>query len=121
MKRRIFLPLGTRMTIPVVLLVAAVAVAAYLGLVRTSRVTALQSKQTAAAMVVKLTARSVMPAVVFADDEEMKRAVSDLGNSPDVTDVELWGTDRENSSAEAPLAAFHRPGGAPIGRPEQTQ
>jgi two-component system chemotaxis sensor kinase CheA len=110
------------MTVPVVLLVGVVAMGAYYGLVRTSRLTAMQSKQAAAEMVVKLTARSVMPAVVFADDEEMKRAVADLANSSDVTDVELWGNGPDAAgTAASPLVALHRPGGKAIGRPKQTK
>ena len=87
--RRLFIPLGTRLTVPVVLLVAAVATGAYFGVVKTSRVTALRSKEVAADMVVKLTSLSVMPAVVFGDEVEIKRAVDDLARNPEVTDVEL--------------------------------
>ena len=70
--RRIFVPLGTRFMIPVVLLVAAVAVGAYFGVERSSRKTAMQSKEVAADMVVKLTSLSVMPAVVFGDQIEIQ-------------------------------------------------
>ena len=35
--RRMFIPLGTQLTVPVVLLVAAAALGAYLGVARTSR------------------------------------------------------------------------------------
>ncbi len=120
--RRLFLPLGTRMAVPIVLLVAVVALGAYFGLVRTSRVTAMQSKQAAAEMVVKLTARSIMPAVVFADETEMKRVVADLAGSPDVTDVELWGNDPKAAADETvPLVEFHRDGGGAIGRPSEAK
>jgi signal transduction histidine kinase/HAMP domain-containing protein len=116
-----FVSLGTRLTIPVVLLVAAVAAGAYFGLVRTSRVTALRSKEAAADMVVKLTALSVMPAVVFNDEVEMKRAVDDLARNPEVTDIELWGVDTTGARSEAPLASHHRKEGRALGRPASIQ
>lgn len=118
---RLFVSLGTRLTVPVVLLVAAVAVGAYLSLVRTSRVTAMRSKEAAADMVVKLTARSVMPAVVFGDEVEMKRAVDDLARNPEVTDVELWGIDSAGEKVEALLASHHLGGGRKLGRPAVVQ
>ncbi|MGC4093809.1 MAG: hypothetical protein QM756_39080 [Polyangiaceae bacterium] len=77
-----FVSLGTRFTVPVVLLVAAVAVGAYSGLVRSSRATAMRSKEVAGDMVVKLAALSVMPAVVFGDEVEMKRAVDESVAQP---------------------------------------
>lgn len=117
-EKRVFVSIGTRLTVPVVLLVAAVAVGAYFGLARTSRVTATRSKEVAVDMVAKLTALSAMPAVVFADEVEMRRAVDDLAKNPEVTDVELWGVPSESAPAdEAPLASFHRAGGRAIGRP----
>jgi two-component system chemotaxis sensor kinase CheA len=114
----VFVPLGTRLTIPVVLLVAAVAFGAYLGVQRTSRVTAMQSKEVAADMVVKLTSLSVMPAVVFGDEIETRRAVDDLARNPEVIDVEIWSTDSiAKKDASSPLASFHRSGGRPLGLP----
>ncbi|HVR20515.1 MAG TPA: Hpt domain-containing protein, partial [Polyangiaceae bacterium] len=116
--RRIFIPLGTRFMIPVVLLVAAVAIGAYFGVERSSRKTALRSKEVAADMVVKLTSLSVMPAVVFGDQIETKRAVDDLARNPEVIDVEIWSSDAIGAKAvpEA-LASFHRAGGRPLGVP----
>ena len=117
-RRRVFVPLGTQLTVPVVLLVAAAALGAYLGVARTSRTTAMQSKEVAADMVVKLTSLSVMPAVVFGDPIEMRRAVDDLAKNPEVTDVELWSVDAvETKTASEPLASFHRPGGRKLGVP----
>jgi two-component system chemotaxis sensor kinase CheA len=114
---RIFVSLGTRMTIPVVLLVAAVAFGAYWGLVRTSRVTALRSKEAAADMVVKLTALSVMPAVVFGDEVEMKRAVTDLARNPEVTDIELWDVDAITARPSTLLANHHSKDGRTLAKP----
>jgi HPt (histidine-containing phosphotransfer) domain-containing protein/HAMP domain-containing protein len=115
--RRVFVSIGTRLTVPVVLLVAAVAVGAYFGLARTSRVTAMRSKEVAVDMVAKLTALSAMPAVVFADEVEMRRAVDDLAKNPEVTDVELWAVPSDSAPGDTPLASFHRQGGRAIGRP----
>jgi HPt (histidine-containing phosphotransfer) domain-containing protein/HAMP domain-containing protein len=117
-KRRIFIPLGTRLTVPVVLLVAAVAFGAYLGITRASRLTAMRSKEVAADMVGRLTALSIMPAVVFGDEIEIKRAVDDLAKNPEITDVELWATESapEGAPSQA-LASFHRAGGRALGKP----
>ncbi|HEX6277185.1 MAG TPA: Hpt domain-containing protein [Polyangiaceae bacterium] len=117
-RRRVFVPLGTRLTVPVVLLVAAVAVGAYFGVERASRKTAMQSKEVAADMVTKLTSLSVMPAVVFGDEIEIRRAVDDLARNPEVIDVEVWSIDAiEKKTAATPLASFHRAGGRPLGLP----
>jgi two-component system chemotaxis sensor kinase CheA len=114
----VFVPLGTRLTVPVVLLVAAVAVGAYFGVERASRKTAMQSKEVAADMVTKLTSLSVMPAVVFGDEIETRRAVDDLARNPEVMDVEVWSIDAiEKKEAPKPLASFHRAGGRPLGLP----
>jgi two-component system chemotaxis sensor kinase CheA len=117
-RRRFFLSLGLRVTVPVVLLVVTVAIGVYLGLVRQSRITLLSSKELAADMIVKLTSVSMMPAVVFGDEEEMARAVSNLARNPDVSDVELWGVkSSELGATEGLLAKFHRAGSRPLGRP----
>lgn len=111
-----------RVTIPVVLLLAAVALGVYLGLVRQSKLSLLSSKELAADMVVKLTSVSIMPAVVFGDEHEMQRAVSNLAQNPDVSDVELWGFERsELGASEGLLAKFHRNGTKPLGRPASPQ
>jgi two-component system chemotaxis sensor kinase CheA len=116
----VFVSLGFRVAVPVVLLVVTVAVGVYLGLVRQSRLTLLGSKELAADMVVKLTSVSIMPAVVFADDQEMKRAVSNLARNPDVSDVELWGFESSAlGGGEGLLAEFHREGPRALGRPVQ--
>jgi two-component system, chemotaxis family, sensor kinase CheA len=116
--KRFFLSLGLRVTVPVVLLVVTVAIGVYLGLVRQSRLTLLSSKELAADMIVKLTSVSMMPAVVFGDEEEMARAVSNLARNPDVSDVELWGVkSSELGAAEGLLAKFHRTGSRSLGRP----
>lgn len=116
--KRIFISLGVRVTIPVVLLVVTVAVGVYLGLVRQSRLTLLSSKELAADMVVKLTSVSIMPAVVFGDEQEMQRAIANLAQNPDVSGVELWGFERsELGATEGLLAKFHRNGVKPLGRP----
>ena len=94
--KRWFVPLGTRLAVPVLILVCGVATAAYYGLSRTSRMTAMRSKEVAADMVAQLTALSVMPAVVFADEEEMRRGVADVSKNKEITDVEIW------SSADPP-------------------
>lgn len=113
-----FLSLGVRVTIPVVLLVLTVAIGVYLGLVRQSRLSLLSSKELAAGMVVKLTSASVMPAVVFGDPQEMQRAVANLAGNPDVSDVELWGFEASAlGGGEGLLAEFHRNGERKLGRP----
>jgi signal transduction histidine kinase/HAMP domain-containing protein len=120
--RKLFIPLATRLTVPVVLLVAAVALGAYLGLVRTFRSTAVRSKETAADMVVKLTSISVMPAVVFGDEVEMQRAVDALAKNGEVTDVELWGVDAQAAAlSKEPLAKFHRERASLLVRPARTE
>ncbi|HYP74664.1 MAG TPA: ATP-binding protein [Polyangiaceae bacterium] len=113
--KRWFVPLGTRLAVPVLILVCGVATAAYYGLSRTSRMTAMRSKEVAADMVAQLTALSVMPAVVFADEEEMRRGVADVSKNKEITDVEIW------SSADPPtlLAELHQGGGRALGRPRQ--
>lgn len=119
-RHRVFVSLGFRVAVPVVLLVVTVAIGVYLGLVRQSRLTLLSSKELAADMVVKLTSVSIMPAVVFGDEEEMKRAVSNLAQNPDVSDVELWGFESSAlGGGEGLLAEFHREGRRPLGRPVQ--
>jgi two-component system chemotaxis sensor kinase CheA len=120
-RKRFFLSLGLRVTVPVVLLVLTVAAGVYLGLVRQSKLTLLSSKELAADMVVKLTSVSVMPAVVFGDGDEMKRAVDNLARNPDVSDVELWGLeDSELGAGQGLLAEFHRGTPRRIGRPSST-
>jgi signal transduction histidine kinase len=95
--------------VPVVLLVVTVAIGVYLGLVRQSRLTLLSSKELAADAVVKLTSVSIMPAVVFGDEQEMQRAVSNLARNPDVSDVELWSFESsELGATKGLLAEFHR-------------
>src|SRR5688500_16691235 len=117
-RRRLFLSLGVRVTIPVVLLGVSVAIGVYLGLVRQSRLTLLSSKELAADMIVKLTSVSIMPAVVFADEQEMERAVGNLAQNPDVSDVELWGfKSSELGAVDGLLAKFHRSGPRSLGRP----
>lgn len=116
--KRVFLSLGVRVTVPVVLLVVSVAIGVYLGLVRQSRITLLSSKDLAADMVVKLTSVSIMPAVVFGDQQEMQRAVANLAANPDVSDVELWGFESSAlGGGEGLLAEFHRGSRVPLGRP----
>jgi HPt (histidine-containing phosphotransfer) domain-containing protein/HAMP domain-containing protein len=116
--RKVFLSLGVRVAVPIVLLLLSVAALAYLGLSRQARVGLLNSKEVAAEMVVKLTSVSVMPAVVFGDQQEMQRAVNDLARNPDVSDVELWGFESSALGAsEGLLAQFHRAGGHALGRP----
>jgi two-component system, chemotaxis family, sensor kinase CheA len=106
--------------VPVVLLVVSVAIGVYVGLVRQSRHTLLSSKEAAADMVVKLTSASVMPAVVFGDEQEMQRAINNLARNPDVSDAELWGFQASELGAkEGLLAQFHRQGALELGRPNQ--
>jgi signal transduction histidine kinase len=120
-QERMFLSLGVRITIPVVLLVVTVAVGVYLGLVQKSRASLLSSKEQAAEMVVKLTSASILPAVVFGDPQEMERAVGNLARNPDVSDVELWGFESSALGAgEGLLAQFHRAGSRQLGRPAAT-
>ena len=113
--KRWFVPLGTRLAVPVLILVCGVATAAYYGLARTSRMTAMRSKEVAADMVAQLTALSVMPAVVFADQEEMQRGVADVGKNHEITDVEIWST----GDTPALLAGLHRAGGRALAKPER--
>src|SRR4051794_5289218 len=103
-RRRLFISVGTRLTVPVVVLVAAVALGAYFGLSRASRATSMRTKEAAVDMAASLTALSVVPAVVFTDDVEMRRAVDNLAKNPEVTDVELW---PPSADGDAPLASFH--------------
>jgi two-component system chemotaxis sensor kinase CheA len=91
-----------------VLVVLVVALAVYFALVRQARTTLLQSKELAAEMVVKLTAVSVMPAIVFGDETEIERAVGDLAKNPDVQDVELWPVAESGGSPSKPIASYHR-------------
>ncbi len=121
-KKRVFVSLGVRVTIPVVLLVMTVAVGVYLGLVRQSELTLLRSKELAADMVVKLTSVSILPAVVFGDQQEMQRAVDNLARNPDVSDVELWGFEASAlGGGEGLLAEFHRAGAKRLGRPDSAK
>jgi two-component system chemotaxis sensor kinase CheA len=121
-QRRVFLSLGVRVTVPVVLLVVTVAVGVYLGLVRQSRLTLLSSKELAADMAVKLTSASIMPAVVFGDQQEMQRAVANLARNSDVSDVELWGLESSTlGGVEGLLAEFHRAGPGSLGRPATSE
>src|SRR6186713_2739057 len=113
--KRWFVPLGTRLAVPVLILVCGVATAAYYGLARTSRTTAMHSKEVAADMVAQLTALSIMPAVVFADEEEMKRGVAAVGKNREITDVEVWSIGDE----AALLAELHQAGGHALARPQQ--
>lgn len=116
--KRWFLSLGARITIPVVLLVVTVAIGVYLGLVQQSRATLLSSKELAADMVVKLTSASILPAVVFGDQQEMERAVGNLARNPDVSDVELWGFETSAlGGGQGLLAQFHRAEPRLLGRP----
>jgi two-component system chemotaxis sensor kinase CheA len=109
-------------TVPVVLLVLSVALAVYVGLVRQSRATLLSSKEAAADMVVKLTSASVMPAVVFGDQQEMQRAIDNLARNPDVSDAELWGfQDSAIGETQGLLAQFHRNAPVALGRPSKGQ
>jgi two-component system chemotaxis sensor kinase CheA len=104
-----FVSLGFRVAVPVVLLVVTVAIGVYLGLVRQSRLTLLNSKELAADMVVKLTSVSIMPAVVFGDQQEIERAVLNLARNTDVSDVELWGYETsELGATDGLLTEFHR-------------
>jgi two-component system chemotaxis sensor kinase CheA len=110
--------LGLQVTVLTVLLVASVACGIYLGLVRQSRLNLLSSKEAAADLVVKLTSLSVAPAVVFEDEQEMLRAVTNLARNPDVSDVELWGLGAAVPDApRGPLAQFHRAGSQLLGHP----
>jgi two-component system chemotaxis sensor kinase CheA len=103
-------------------LVLSVALAVYIGLVRQSRTTLLSSKEAAADMVVKLTSASVMPAVVFGDQQEMQRAIDNLARNPDVSDAELWGfQDSTIGETQGLLAQFHRGAPVALGRPAKGQ
>jgi two-component system chemotaxis sensor kinase CheA len=104
--------------VPVVLLVLSVAIGVYVGLVRQSGHTLLDSKEAAADMVVKLTSASVMPAVVFGDEQEMQRAITNLSRNPDVSDAELWGFQASELGAKEGLVAeYHRGKALSLGRP----
>ncbi len=118
-QKRFFVPLVVLLTIPVVLLVVAVALGAYFGLVRTLRSTAMQSKETSADMLIRLNALSVMPAVVFGDEESMQRSVDDLAQNPEVMAVGLWALSADRKRvAGKPLVSFLRRGNQPLPRPE---
>ncbi len=132
--RKPYVSLGFKLTIPLVLVVAAAAIGAYLGLVRMARSNLFDSKVAAATMVTKLFAASVSPAVVFDDDTAMQRSVDDLARNEEVADVEVWAApkpDAARSPAEpaAPqLAGFHRggasgplAGGTHVERAERTE
>jgi two-component system chemotaxis sensor kinase CheA len=120
-RKRFFFSLGLRVTIPVVLLVVTVAFGVYLGLVRQSRIRLLGSKELAADMVVKLTTGSIMPAVVFNDEEEIRRGIGNLARNPDVSDVELWGLESSALGAAGLLTDFHRGVSRPLGRPSSAR
>ena len=120
-RRKTFVSLGTKMTVPVVLLVALVAFGAYVGVARTARVNALRSKEAAADMVMKLTSYSVAPAVEFGDETEMQRSINDLARNPEVLDVELWSASDSSPEAAAPRASFHRRPGSGLGRPKSVK
>ncbi len=109
--------LGTRLSVPVFVLILLVAVGVYAGLVRSYRTTLMQSKEAAVDMVVRLTALSVMPAVVFGDEVEMRRAVTDLGKNPDVTAVELWSAPSADAPESTLLSSFQRGKPAALGKP----
>jgi HPt (histidine-containing phosphotransfer) domain-containing protein/two-component sensor histidine kinase len=116
---RRFVPLGVKLTIPIMLLTGLVAWGTYQGLLRTSKTNLLQSKEAAADMVVKLFSASVRPAVVFSDETEMQRSVGDLARNQEVMDVELWPIAApENPETNKLLVEFHRHPGQ-LGRPEQ--
>ncbi|HEY5954989.1 MAG TPA: Hpt domain-containing protein, partial [Polyangiaceae bacterium] len=116
---RRFVPLGIKLAIPIVLLTGLVAWGTYQGLLRTSRLNLLQSKEAAADMVVKFFSASVTPAVVFGDETEMQRSVGDLARNQEVTDVELWpNATPETPETNKPLVEFHRKPGR-VGRPAQ--
>lgn len=120
-KKRVFLPLWAKLTVPIILLTALVGWGTYYGLVSISRSNLLKSKATAAEMVVKLFSASVTPAVVFADETEMQRSVGDLARNPEVTDVELWLVPPPGEAPSTkPSAEFHR-SAKRIGRPAATQ
>ncbi|MGC4064802.1 MAG: ATP-binding protein [Polyangiaceae bacterium] len=109
-------PLGVKLTIPIVLLTGLAAFGTYQGLLRVSRANLLQSKDAAADMVTKLFAASITPAVVFGDETEMQRSVGDLARNGEVTDVELWPVALEGTDAKGALVEFHRHPGT-LGRP----
>jgi HPt (histidine-containing phosphotransfer) domain-containing protein/HAMP domain-containing protein len=122
--KKIFLSIGTRLTVLVVALVALVAFGVYVGIVRTSRAEAMRSKELAVDMVVGLASASVSPAVVFGDLAEIGRSVNDLARNPEVTDVEVWDVEQPAQAPHEelePLASFHRAGGQPLGRPASTR
>ena len=120
-KKRTFLPLWVTLSVPIILLTGLVGWGTYHGLLRISKSNLLESKAAAVEMVIKLFSASVTPAVVFGDDTEMQRSVSDLARNPEVTDVELWLTGNGQDAAPAkPSAEFHRSGGV-LGRPSATQ
>lgn len=123
--KRVSLSLGVRVAIPVLLIVTTLAIGVYLGLVRQSRLSLLSSKELAADMVVKLTSDSVVPAVVFGDQQEMQRTIQDLARNPDVSDVELWGFETSpldgGGNGDGLLAEFHRTGVKRLGRPSSTR
>jgi len=120
-KKRTFLPLWATLSVPVVVLTGLVGWGTYHGLLRISKSNLLESKAAAVEMVIKLFSASVTPAVVFGDDTEMQRSVSDLARNPEVTDVELWLTGNgQDAPPLKPSAAFHRGAGV-LGRPFATQ
>lgn len=116
-KKRLFLSLAVRITIPVAALVVAVTIGVYTGLVRQSRGSLLQSKEAAADMVIDLAAISVMPSVVFGDPDGMQRAMNDLARNPEISAAELWSFDVAQPTTPAPLVAVRRTGGT-LGRPD---
>jgi len=109
---RKFLPLWTKLCVPIVVLTGLVGWGTYHGLLKISKTNLLESKAAAAEMVTKLFSASVTPAVVFGDETEMQRSVADLSRNPEVTDVELWliGNGPESTPSK-PSAEFHRSGG----------
>jgi signal transduction histidine kinase len=116
---RPFVPLGVKLTVPIVLLTGLVAWGTHQGLLQISKANLLQSKEAAAEMVVKLFSASVTPAVVFGDETEMQRSVADLARNQEVLDVELWPiTTPESPETDKALVEFHRRSGH-LGRPTQ--
>ena len=108
-KKRTFLPLWTKLSVPIVVMTALVGWGTYHGLLRISKSNLLESKVAAAEMVIKLFAASVTPAVVFGDETEMQRSVADLSRNFEVTDVELWLTGNgQEPPPIKPSAEFHR-------------
>jgi serine phosphatase RsbU (regulator of sigma subunit) len=112
MTRRRFATLEAKLALITTLIVAVVAGALFLELSSREQSRLVQSKTTAARMLIRLLATGLAPAVDFGDQGDIGKRLDDLRDNPEIVSAAVW-----SDVARPPIASWRAPGAPPMAAP----